>query len=226
MMALTVEVSFNEAVFNQHVTKGVRASYLIPLPTSVAGMFGAMLGIPRSEMSRFIEDKMFGAALIDFKGISKEYIQGVKVKSDKVEYPSPQYQTLVLMPTYLIAVAGDETVISKISDRLGRGWVYLPYGGYNDHPATWVEVKGVSDVVDSTEVYGYAPVEDVEDVKLEGEGHISRDQVMYRGVFTDFLFSYRARIILKRPYPSADGVALYPIKGFFNYLERVGVGRR
>ncbi len=231
MRAVLVEVEFPEAVFTSHYTKGFRETYLIPLPTSVAGMFGAMLGIERHNMPSFIRNKWFGAKLLSYNGVGREIFVFPKIKDKakdesgnyrwKVEW-APAFQGIVNNPRYLIAMASeDEGLLRDVLRSLGKGLVYLPYGGLNDFIALDVKVHGDLYEVELTrEVEGYAPEEDVETViPMEG-GEMYKSYVKYRGDVATFIMVYRARIRLKREiYAVKDyGVPLYEIGKNFNYL--------
>jgi CRISPR-associated Cas5-like protein len=52
---LTFVVRFRTAQFKLHFQKLARRTYLIPPPSAVAGLFGAILGIPRDELRGFCE---------------------------------------------------------------------------------------------------------------------------------------------------------------------------
>ncbi len=227
MKAVLVEVEFPEAVFTSHYTKGFRETYLIPLPTSVAGMFGAMLGIERYNMPSFIRNKWFGAKLLSYNGVGREIylFPKIKGKADKntwnVEW-APAFQGIVNNPRYLIAMASeDEGLLRDVLRSLGRGLVYLPYGGLNDFIALDVEVHGdLYDVELTKEVEGYAPEDDVATVIPMEDGEMYKSYVKYRGDVATFIMVYRARIRLKREvYAVKDyGVPLYEIGENFNYL--------
>lgn len=226
MKAILVEVEFPEAVFTSHYTKGFRETYLIPLPTSVAGMFGAMLGIARGDMPSFIRNKMFGAKLLSYRGVGREIFMFPKIKNKeggvwKVEW-APAYQGVVDSPRYLIAMASeDEWLLRDVLKTLGRGVVYLPYGGLNDFIAIDIEIYGdLYDVAPSREVEGYAPEDEVELVIPRRDGEMFRAHVKYRGGISTFIMVYNATIRLRREIYSVKehGIPLYQIEENFNYL--------
>ncbi len=70
MKALTFVVRFETAQFKLHHQKLARRTYLIPPPSAVAGLFGAILGVPREELKKFCEEKrvLAGAELRSLGG--------------------------------------------------------------------------------------------------------------------------------------------------------------
>lgn len=67
---LTFVVRFQTAQFKVHFQKLTRRTYLIPPPSAVAGLFGAILGVPRNELKSFCKKQnvLVGAELRDLQG--------------------------------------------------------------------------------------------------------------------------------------------------------------
>ncbi len=220
MKAVLVEVEFPEAVFTIHYTKGFRETYPIPLPTSVAGMFGAMLGIYRRDMPRFIRGKLFGAKMVSYKGITRETFTYVKYKDTMRKGGSKfvrsewgvGFQTLVNNPRYLIALAASEDEAVKILDKIDSSLEFLPYGGMNDHPATDIKVLGeVRDVSATDEVEGFAPETLVIDIFLEEGGEVYKYPVRYRGTIEQFYFVVGGKLKLGESIEAVEGIPLYSL---------------
>lgn len=68
MKGLTFVIRFQTAQFKEHAQKLTRRTYLIPPPSVVAGLFGAILGIPRDNLHEIGEKILAGAELINFGG--------------------------------------------------------------------------------------------------------------------------------------------------------------
>ena len=114
MKALVVKISFFESFFKVHYTKGFRLTYPIPLPTTVAGMFGAFLGIKREKLAEVFSEMLFGSKLINYNSIISENATFLQYKSGRVE----RGVTSLLMvnePTYLIVIAGKKEKINAVS---------------------------------------------------------------------------------------------------------------
>lgn len=68
--AVTFIVRFRTAQFKLHFQKLARRTYLIPPPSAVAGIFGAILGVERNKLEAFCEENsvMTGAELRNLEG--------------------------------------------------------------------------------------------------------------------------------------------------------------
>lgn len=223
-----MEVEFPEAVFTIHYTKGFRESYPIPLPTTVAGIFGAMLGIKRRDMQVFTQDKMFGAKMVRYKGMVRELFTYLKYRgysgkgAERVinVQRGVGLQTLVNNPRYMIAMASeDEKGLIDILDRLDESLCFLPYGGMNDHPATDVKIYDKLYEVDMGDTAeGYAPESVVEDIYLDVGGDLYRYPVKYRGSMEYFYFVVNGKLKLVQQISKVFDIPLYTID---DYLYQV-----
>ena len=63
MIALTFIVRFLTAQFKDHMQKMTRRTYLIPPPSAIAGIFGAILGLKREELYKVSNEMLAGAEL-------------------------------------------------------------------------------------------------------------------------------------------------------------------
>lgn len=68
MKALTFKIRFFTAQFKDHTSKMVRKTYLIPPPSAVAGIFGAITGLKRDRLAGLGDRMMAGAELISLGG--------------------------------------------------------------------------------------------------------------------------------------------------------------
>jgi CRISPR-associated Cas5-like protein len=171
MKALLVEISFSEAFFKVHYTRGFRLTYPIPLPTSVAGIFGALLGIKREELRKECNGMFFGAKMVKYGSIVSENARFVQYKSKGPEKGASQL-TIINNPTFLIAAASNEEKIMMIEKEIKECIKFLPYGGQNDFfPLDW-KVKGCDEVEESDEITNYAPRDWVITPNLESGSEI------------------------------------------------------
>jgi CRISPR-associated protein Cas5 subtype I-B len=212
MKSLILEISFSEAFFKVHYTKGFRLTYPIPLPTTVAGIFGALLGIERWEVKSFFKDFLFGAKLIKYESLCSENVTFLQYKSKGIE--RGVVQTFVLNnPTYLIALSTeDEKKIVEIKRRLEDGAVLLPYGGQNDFFVENWKIKYVDEVEKNTQISNYAPQDFVESFKSERNTEIFILPVMHTlSQSKNFFFIFNGYLNLKTEVFSTkkDSIALY-----------------
>ena len=161
-----LEITFFEAFFKVHYTKGFRLSYPIPLPTAVAGMFGAILGIPRGGVLDRLRGMRFGAVLLSQKGHVTENVTFLQVKAAGAEKGVASTQILN-EPSYLISMAGENDLIEAMHDRIDGRIEYLPYGGQNDYFVRDIKLLGKEIVENGRVIANYAPSDWVE--KMESK---------------------------------------------------------
>lgn len=216
MKAITIKITFYEAFFKVHYTKGFRLTYPIPLPTTVAGIFGAMLGIERGELRGKFHNLYFGAKLLNYEGIVIEQETFLQYKGGHVERGVVHTQ-IINHPTYLVALAGEHREIKEFHEFLKSGeMVYLPYGGQNDFFIEKLEVKRLIDVIEGEIAGNYAPQDMVEGFESED---ISFNILPVMHTYSDnpnFYFVLKGKLRLKEKVKSiCDGeIALYPLEMF------------
>lgn len=218
MEALLVRVDFFEAFFKVHFTKTTRLTYPMPLPTSVAGMFGAMLGWERSVEIPPVGtgNLLFGSKTISVKGTAVEQATYLQAPKD-IKGVAP----IVMLnePSYIIAVAGKrEVVVDKFLKQLLDGYTYLPCGGQNDFFVKDINIVGKGDVKLSRQVENYAPKDLVERVELVKNASIYTLPVMHRYEGMDDLFYFvdgGGKLILKKERPCVEGICLYSLDDFY-----------
>jgi len=222
MKALICRIAFFEALFKSHYTKGFRLSYLIPLPTSVAGMFGAMLGIPRTDVGREFKDFMFGAVIIKHKGIVRENVTFLQNKAGKT-VKGVAKTFIINEPDYVIAMAGDSIKLENFRIRLDEKLCYLPYGGQNDFfPRDYRIFKDLEEVEDSNLVRNYAPSDWVESLKTNGVSELQILPVMHKfQTSPSFHFIANGELLLCKSIPcvARRGIGLYYLRDFYSVGE-------
>jgi len=213
MNALVIEISFFEAFFKVHHTRGFRLSYPIPLPTSVAGIFGALLGVERGKMKEF--DFLFGAKIKKYQGTVNENATFLQHKSKGTERGVASLN-LVNSPTYLIAMGGEKDNIEKVLTKLKDSVEFLPYGGQNDFFVSDWKIVGVDEIEKSNEVTNYAPQDWVEP-KLEGKFELQILPVRHTlSENPNFYFLTKGKLRLKNKIlcTKNEKIALYTLNGF------------
>lgn len=218
MPAILIEISFFEALFKQHYTKGFKLSYPIPLPTSVAGIFGALLGIAREEIKEKFKDFYFGAKLLNLPRENYENTTFIQIGKKFKDWPPGVAFTQILHePIYKIAMANkNEKEINKIFQKLSAGFKFLPYGGQNDYFVKDIKILRIEEMKESDVVENYAPKDWVKKIEIEGpESFLTVLPVMHKISNEPFYFGYKTKIFLENPILSVDNIALYELSQFY-----------
>ena len=216
MNALVVEISFFEAFFKVHYTKGFRLTYPIPLPTSVAGIFGAFLGVERERLREEFNGMLFGAKLLRYIGIASENATFLQYKAKGVERGVTQI-SIVNEPTYLIAMAGEGKRLEKATEKIRNSVSFLSYGGQNDFFVKNWKIVGIEDVEESNIISNYAPQDLVENPILEEGSEIQILPVMHRiSKNPNFYFVMNGKLKLKQNIycVKEKRIGLYSLKDF------------
>lgn len=218
MKALVVELAFFEAFFKVHYTKGFRLTYPIPLPTTVAGIFGALLGIERKKLAEEFSRMLFGAKIVHYNRIMGENVTYLQYKSGgaKIERGvAPLF--VVNEPTYLVAIAGEERKINEFNEKIKGSINYLPYGGQNDFFIKDWAIRGVRDITESDEISNYAPQDLIANPILEKNSEIQILPVMHKiSKNPNFYFIINGTLKLKENIPCVkeEKIGLYKLEQF------------
>jgi CRISPR-associated Cas5-like protein len=216
MKALLVEISFSEAFFKVHYTRGFRLTYPIPLPTSVAGIFGAFLGIKREELRKECNGMFFGAKMVKYGSIVSENARFIQYKRKGPEKGAAQL-SIINNPTFLIAVASQEEKIMKVEKEIKEYIKFLPYGGQNDFfPIDW-RVKGYEEVEETDEITNYAPQDWVIAPILEAGSEVQILPVRHNlSENLNFYFIINGRLKLKKKILATrnEKIGLYKLEDF------------
>lgn len=222
MKATSFLVSFQRSLFREPLQLKSWLTTLLPPPSAVAGFFGALLGIPRENLYEWSKNKLFGAKLLSFNGWLTEYASIIKYKRPKKrEIPSSRLKSFGIMdskysllnirmmslfkPEYLFIVAGEiDKILEFIQEKKA---VFFPYGGNSDCMLTGIKKIHEGEIKYSNIGEGVAKMKDVDNIRLE-KGGIVRI-VHYPQFKEDFCQVFRGEIILKRDYPTFDGVLLH-----------------
>jgi len=217
MLAVMMKVSFNEAHFRAHFTEMSPLTYPAPLPSTVAGMFGALMSWSRSELRDKCSDLLFGAKLLGFKGFNTELARIIQYEKGRpvVPFPIMKYE-LLMEPELLIVMAGNENVINRYLDSLRGGYGYLPYGGRNEYFVRDIELVGAMRVTYSMDIQSYAPENWVTKVDLLDGGWVRLLQVNHniQDASRWFSFVYGGTLHLKKEVPVVEGICLYRFTDF------------
>lgn len=190
MKALTFKVRFLTAQFKDHTSKVTRRTYLIPPPSTVAGFFGAILGLERKELKKLAKEILAGAELKSLGGrittlsrilkfdrpasgllvlIKKYYEDRSKVWKDIQELSPIAESEELYMPEYKFAIASsNESLVEEGEKRLRELYfAYEVFGGNDYHFVDYIGNPRPANVYSSREGYGYCPREDFERIEAK-----------------------------------------------------------
>jgi len=188
--ALTFVVGFQTAQFKVHVQKLARRTYLIPPPSAVAGLFGAILGVPRDQLKDYCRRRrmLTGAELRslegcytatsrifkfdrDEKGIRRLLERWLKKPTDVQVYkdivglmPLKESEEL-FRPEYKFAVAAEDDVIDEGLRRIRKlDFEYEIFGGNDYHFVHYIGDAREAHLIKSKKGSGYCPAEEVHSI--------------------------------------------------------------
>jgi CRISPR-associated protein Cas5 subtype I-B len=216
MKGIVIEFSFSEALFKTHYTKGFRQTYPIPLPTSVAGIFGALLGIRREEVIERFKDYLFGAKLLSYKGMYQENTSYIQYKGKPIRGVATTI--IINNPSYLIALIAKDNEVEKIYKKMKEdGITYFPYGGQNDFFVEEIKLRRIMDVNEkNTLIENYAPQDFVEKIELEKNTELQILPVRHKlSPNPNFYFIFKGKLKLKEAIPSVENIGVYPLEKFY-----------
>lgn len=181
MKGITFKIHFFSAHFKLHKVKRFKDTYIIPLPSSIAGMIGSIFGVEREHFKEWTrENNLYcGAKLLDYKGVNPEY--SILWKFDNFEdvIRSPDYIRILVEPVYIIGVAGKKNLVEELFERLKTLNFEAPIFGGNDyHFVKYIGDVKMGELVKSN----------------KGEGYLSRDLVRniynFNGVSAQIYVAY------------------------------------
>ncbi len=192
MKALTFIVRFLTAQYKDHMQKMTRRTYLIPPPSAIAGMFGALLGLKREELHEISGEMLAGAELKFLGGraitsariikidhplsglisLLRRYYNGERskdlIKDIQGLFTLKESEELY-MPEYKFAIASSsETLIEEGLRRLKEyDFEYDVFGGNDYHIVEFIGEPKRAELEKSSEGYGYCRREDFGRIEAE-----------------------------------------------------------
>jgi CRISPR-associated Cas5-like protein len=212
LKALTFKIRFLTAQFKDHTSKLTRRTYLIPPPSVVAGVFGAILGLKRKELAELSKGMLAGAELRSLNGRIVTLARIFKFEEEGPISTIKESEELY-MPEYKFAVAScDESLMDEGIRRLRDfDFQYEIFGGNDYHFVEFIGEPRIAKMDRSREGYGYCPREYFERIEAESF-NIAYDTSAIEGtrspivmpvtflanVNKEFVQAYGAKIITKR----------------------------
>lgn len=191
LKGLTFTIRFQTAQFKEHTQKLTRRTYLIPPPSVVAGLFGAILGISRNNLYELGKKILTGADLINFEGrtvnlarifrIDKSVTQLINILKKYYNIDNKERLEIIkniqeLLPTkeseelymaeYKFAIASsDENLIDKGFRRLrDLDFEYDIFGGNDYHFVDFIGNASYANVKKRNQARGYCRRKDFEGI--------------------------------------------------------------
>ncbi len=208
---LTVDVLFDLAHFRVHTTMKSRSSYIIPLPTTVIGIFFAILGKSREEYIR--QRTMFkaGAKLLEIKGICRENAQLLKLKRGREESTTEEL-IILFRPKYRFAIWGNRETINELYERICEfNFEFVPYAGINDfiffdivNPKLYDKYVETNEIEDT-----YLPKNLFSSLEMKESSIVYNLPYVYSGSPKTVIMGLNVKFKLKEKINTIGGVPLY-----------------
>lgn len=208
---LTIDVLFDLAHFRVHTTMKSRASYLIPLPTTVIGFFFAILGKSREEYIRERTKFKAGARLLEIKGICRENAQLLKLKRGREDRTTEEL-IILFRPKYRFAIWGDRGTIEELYERINNfDFEFVPYAGISDFIFFDIENPNIYDKYEEiNEIENtYLPQDLFDSLEMEENSIVYNLPYVYSGLPKTVIMGLNVKFKLKERINSIGGVPLY-----------------
>ena len=227
--AVIFDISFQTAQFRKHLLKLYRDTYLMPLPSAVAGMVGAIMGIDRQDLREFAKETELyaGSRLISYKGIAEETVTITKIKPGEA-IPTPKKSVFVIEPKYRLAISFKyDEAASNLYDRITRHeFVYAIYGGNDYHFVKDISTPQLGIVTASKEGYGYCKLENYVGFVPESDQSFVQIDLVNDSSVTKYVFGLNSKLLLNEPQPVAlapenDRIFLHPAHIFLRSSKEI-----
>jgi len=223
---ITFKISFLTAQFRKHILKLYWDTYLIPLPSTIVGIIGAILGIRRRDLPDFVKKNniLTGAMLLEFEGEGDELATLFKYKENREFIRTIKRSRFLYKPVYKFGVAStNEELISELYDRINNGeFEYEIYGGNDYHFIDYYGDVNRGEYIETIEAYGYSEKNHVEEIKpIKNPAFAKIDYVhnIEQQEIESFVFVYQALIKVKKPKPAIkDSEHVFFIHNPLKYL--------
>jgi len=212
MEAHTFLISFFTAHFKRHETKKFRSSYILPPPTAIWGIIGAIFGVEREELNKFARENNFivGSELCAFKGLATEkatlmpYDTGNRIFIRTIE----DFEFLI-QPSFKIGVYAKTDMIEELKQKIEKRYFEFDiYGGISDCFLKDIKNEESAEFAEKTDVRGMIPVNLINGFSQITEGgRIIR--VLYLNTF--FYQGFNVEFKVKKPIKTVNRIAVWDI---------------
>ena len=210
MQPHTFLISFFTAHFKRHETKKFRSTYIIPPPTAIWGIIGAMFGIEREKLNEFAQEHHLtvGAELCELKGLATEKATLMSWDDTKFIRTIEDFEFLI-EPKYRIGVYAEVEFIEKLKEKIEkRTFKFDIYGGISDCFLKDIENEHAATFMKGTVARGMIPVDIMDGLsKVMDGGKIIK--VLYLNTF--FCQGFRVEFKLTEPIKTVNGIAVWDV---------------
>lgn len=204
--ALTFRVSFETAQFRKHLIKLYRDTYLMPLPSAVVGIVGAVLGERRASLRDFACERelLAGSMMLGYEGTVSETMTVIKMKGWREVIRTPKRNVMLFKPSYKVAVASSSVeLMGELERRLrNMDFEFDVFGGNDYNFLSYLGDVRRARLTRASAGYGYSRLSDLKGI--EGSGLIQVDEVN-DGAITKYAFGYGAKLLVSRGLAVDDG---------------------
>jgi len=221
MEAHTFLISFLIAHFKRHETKKFRSSYFLPPPTALWGIIGAIFGIKREQMIKFVKenDLTVGAELCSFRGLAIEKATLMTWDDEIKGYTrTVEYFEFLIEPQYRIGIYAKRELIKELIERIEkRNFEFDIYGGISDCFMKDIENENDAKFVEKRNVRGMIPVDFLTRFsRIEKGSKIVR--VLYLNTF--FYQGFKVEFETKEPIKTVNGIAVWGVSDVERFRKR------
>jgi len=222
LYGFTFFISFETAQFKKHIAKLYRSTYLIPLPSTIVGIVGAILGVTRENLRKFSSDKNIhaGAELICFDGTAYELARIHQFKDGRQLIPTIKRSEFLYNPKYKFAVAmSDRSVLEECMNRISSlDFEFEVFGGNDYNFLASIGKPNLGKVIESREGRGYCPLRFFYSIKPDDDKAIVSSDYVHANIREKYVFAYKATIACRKELPVVnDGkskIFVYPARDF------------
>ncbi|MEM5830098.1 MAG: CRISPR-associated protein Cas5 [Candidatus Aenigmatarchaeota archaeon] len=214
MKYLVFRISFFEAFFKVFITRKYQLSYILPLPTSIAGIIGSIIGIERNNIANYFKDMYVGSKYIKGELIFENRTL-IELSSNKPPERAVEKTSIINDAEFEIVVIGDDNKIDELKRRIENlEFSFLPFGGQNDFfikDIKAIEYGEISTITNSNIITGYVKYSDIKSIR--NNTRIWIFPVRYKGRDEKFAF-IDGEVEVKEPIPSFKNIAVYKFSDF------------
>jgi CRISPR-associated protein Cas5h len=209
MKAHTFSASFFTAHFKRHETKKFRSSYILPPPTAIWGIIGAIFGVEREELSNFARENKLavGSELCNFKGLATEKATLMPWDKDRRIFErSVEDFEFLIEPSFGIGVYARDELIKELKERIeNRNFEYDIYGGISDCFLKDIKNDNAK-FVESNTARGMIPVN-----LIDGFSQIAEGSRIVRVIYLNTFFyqGFNVEFKVKEPVKTVNSIAVW-----------------
>jgi|GEM_PF-1571789 CRISPR-associated protein Cas5h len=215
-------VTFFTAHFKRHETKKFRSTYILPPPTAIWGIVGAILGVSRRSLREFVRENnlIVGAELCGFKALANEKVALMSWnKNERGFARAVEGFEFLVEPSYRIVVCSETDLINELKKRIEKKkFEFDIYGGISDCFLKDIKNENKSELEckESVEARGMVP-----SATVLGLSEVSEGGRVIKVLYLNTLFyqGFKVAFRLKEPIKVVDGIAVWSFEDVERFRE-------